>query len=248
VTSKARSGQPGSGGPSSGEPGSGLAGSDRQRWNARYGGGVAPSFLAHQLADLTLALPLPEGPVLDLASGPSGTVLLAGAAGRRAVAVDVSEVALGLLRREAADRRLSRLVVVVQADLTSWRPRAMSCALVLCTGYWDRDLFPSAAQAVRPGGLLGWEAFTTEALLVRPRMPAQWCLQPGEPASLLPGDYEILSQDDLPDDGAGQRRRMLARRGRVSRLEGPASARRPGRQYCGEAMSAWGAGHGPLEP
>ncbi len=65
---------------------------------------------------------------------------------------------------------------------------------------------------MRPGGLLGWEAFTTEALRVRPGMPAHWCLQPGEPASLLPGDYEILSQEDLPDDGAGQRRRMLARR------------------------------------
>ena len=195
-----------------GQPGSGPAASDRQRWNARYGGGFTPSFLAHRLAKLALSLPMPAGPVLDLASGPSGTVLLTAAAGRPAVAVDVSEVALGLLRREAASRRLSKLVAVVQADLVSWRPRAMSCALVVCTGYWDRCLFPSAAQAVRPGGLLGWEAFTTRALQVRPRMPAQWCLPPGEPASLLPGDYEILIQEDLPDDGSGQRRRMLARR------------------------------------
>jgi SAM-dependent methyltransferase len=215
-----------------GQPGwdsarSGPGVSDRQRWNTRYGGGFIPSFLGHQLADVALSLPLPAGPVIDLAGGPSGTVLLAAAAGRRAVAVDVSEVALGLLRREAENRRLSHLVAVVQADLACWRPRAMSCALVLCTGYWDRGLFPSAAQAVRPGGLLGWEAFTTEALRVRPSMPARWCMQPGEPARLLPRDYEILSQEDLPDDGTGQRRRMLAcRRGRVTGAPGSSSSSR----------------------
>ena len=190
----------------------GAAESDRQRWNARYGGGFAPSFRAHRLAELALSLPLPAGPVLDLASGPSGTILLAAAGGRPSVAVDISEAALRLLRSEAVTRRLSRLIATVQADLGSWRPRAMSCALVLCTGYWDRDLFPGAAIAVRSGGLLGWEAFTTDALRVRPRLPAEWCLLPGEPASLLPGDYEILSQQDLSDDRGGQRRRMLARR------------------------------------
>lgn len=213
----------------------GPAESDRQRWNARYGGGFAPSFRAQRLAELALSLPLPAGPVIDLASGPSGTVLLAAAAGRPSVAVDVSDVALGLLRREAAARRLSRLIATVQADLGGWRPRAMSCALVLCTGYWDRDLFPGAAVAVRPGGLLGWEAFTTDALRVRPCMPAEWCLLPGEPASLLPGDYEILSQEDLPDDRAGQRRRMLARRrGRPGAL----SLRvRPGLAVQGSALA-----------
>lgn len=206
----------------------GAASSDRQRWNARYGGRFAPSFRAHRLAEAALSLPLPAGPVLDLASGPSGTVLLAAATGRPAVAVDVSEVALGLIRREAGARRLSRLVAVVHADLAIWRPRAMSCALVLCTGYWDRDLVPGAAQAVRPGGLLGLEAFTPPARRVRPRMPAEWCLRPGEPSSLLPDGYEILSQEDLPDDGAGQRRRMLARRlppGTTDAPKQPAAAR-----------------------
>jgi hypothetical protein len=100
----------------------------------------------------------------------------------------------------------------VQADLTSWRPRPETCAIVLCTGYWDADLLPAAARAVVPGGLLGWEAFTEQALLVRPALPAQWCLGAGEPASLLPPGYDVLSQEDIPDSGGGARRRMLARR------------------------------------
>ncbi|HEX9552561.1 MAG TPA: hypothetical protein VF983_05090 [Streptosporangiaceae bacterium] len=186
---------------------------DRQRWNARYGGGFIASFLAHPIAELALSLPLPDGPVLDLASGPSGAVLLAAATGRRSVAVDVSDVALGLLAREAARRRVAGPVAAVQADLTSWRPRRESCALVLCTGYWDLDLFPGAAETVLPGGLLGWEAFTTDALLVPPGMPVQWCLGTGEPASLLPAGYDILGYEEVPDSGSGARRRMLARRG-----------------------------------
>lgn len=185
---------------------------DRQRWNARYAGGFIASFQPHPIADLALSLPLPDGPVLDLASGPSGAVLLAAATGRPAVAVDVSDAALALLAREAARRRLAGLVAAVQADLTSWRPRPRSCALVLCTGYWDPDLFPSAARAVLPGGLLAWEAFTTDALLARPCMPAKWCMGTGEPASLLPFGYDLLSQEDVPDSGSGARRRMLARR------------------------------------
>ena len=32
--------------------------------------------------------------------------------------------------------------------------------MALCTGYWDRDVFLGAADAVTAGGMLGGEAFT----------------------------------------------------------------------------------------
>jgi SAM-dependent methyltransferase len=159
-----------------------------------------------------LSCPLPDGHVLDLASGPSGSALLAAAAGRRVTAVDISDSALGLLAAEAARRGLLEEISLVQADLTAWRPPPGSYAVVLCTGYWDRDLFPPVANAVAEAGLLGWEAFTTDARRARPHLPAAWCLDTGEPASLLPAPFEILSQHDLPDDQAGTKRRLLARR------------------------------------
>ncbi len=187
----------------------GLAGHpDRLRWNARYARGFTASLRPHPLAERALSLPLPDGPVLDLASGPSGSILLAAAAGRRCVAVDASDVALGLLGDEADRRGLSGLVSLVHADLGSWRPDPGEYALVLCTGYWDSALFPGAANGVIPGGLLGWEAFTIDALIERPAMPASWCLAPGEPASLLPAGFQVLDAEDLP----GARRRLLARR------------------------------------
>jgi SAM-dependent methyltransferase len=194
------------------ESGAELAGHpDRIRWNARYRDGAGASFTPHPLAVRALAMRLPEGPVADLASGPSGGALLAAVAGRHVTAVDISEVALRLLGQEAQRRGLAGLIALEQADLRDWRPRR-AYALVLCTGYWDRDVFPAAAGAVVPGGLLGWEAFTAQARSARPGLAAAWCLGPGEPASLLPRGLEVLDQHDVPDTGRGVKRVLLARR------------------------------------
>jgi SAM-dependent methyltransferase len=183
---------------------------DRERWNVRYSAGFTPSFLPHPLAERALAMTLPPGPVADLACGPSGSALLAAEAGREVTAVDVSDVALNLLRGEARRRGLSHLITLVQADLGDWRPDPGGYALVLCTGYWDQALFRAATRAVRTGGLLGWESLTTAARRGRPGLCAGWCVRPGEPACLLPAGYQVLADEDIP--GPRPKRRLLARR------------------------------------
>ena len=194
------------------EKGSPAGHPDQVRWNARYRGGFEASFEPHPLAVQALSLRLPDGPVADLACGPSGSALLAAAAGRRVTAVDISEVGLGLLGGEARRRGLADLITLVHADLREWRPPTGGYALVLGTGFWDRAVFAAAAAAVAARGALGWEAFTAAARAARPGLRAEWCLQPGEPASLLPAGFTVLGQDDLPDGGHGARRRLLARR------------------------------------
>jgi hypothetical protein len=186
---------------------------DRLRWNERYASGAYnASFEVRPLAEQALAVPLPDGPVLDLASGPSGSALLFADGGRQVTAVDVSDVALGLLAAEARRRGVGDLLTLVHADLASWRPPSEQVyALVLCTGYFDRAVFAVAVGAVSAGGLLGWEAFTLAARRDRPRLPAEWCLGPSEPASLLPLGFEVISQEDVGLEPAA-RRRMLARR------------------------------------
>ena len=182
---------------------------DRIRWNARYASGSAPPFTCHPLAVRALAMDLPDGPVADLACGPSGSALLAAANGRRVTAVDVAEVALGLLGDEARHRGLDGLITLVHADLSVWSPEPRSYALVLCAGFWLSGVFAAAANAVADGGLLAWEALTTEARGTRPGLPPEWCLAPGEPASLLPPDFTLLDQSEKP---SRERRQMLARR------------------------------------
>jgi SAM-dependent methyltransferase len=196
---------------------------DRHRWNARYAG-RPPSFQVHDLA-AAAALILPDGPVLELACGPSGSALAAAAAGRRVTAVDVSDVALRLLGAEAERRGLRQLIDIVHADLEDWRPAARAYALVLCTGYWDREVFGRAAAAVAAaavadaavagGGVLAWQALTAAARVARPGLPAAWCLGPGEPAAALPDGFTVIEQSDLSPAGpdtAGTWRRLLARR------------------------------------
>jgi SAM-dependent methyltransferase len=182
---------------------------DRLRWNARYAGGFTPSFRPHPLAVRALAMDLPGGPVADLACGASGSALLAASEGRRVTAVDISELALGLLGDEARRRGLENLITVVHADLAAWPLPPRSHALVLCTGWWDRATFAGSADAVMPGGLLGWEAFTAVVRRTRSDLSPDWCLDPGEPGSLLPADFTVLDQHDLPERG---RRQLLARR------------------------------------
>jgi SAM-dependent methyltransferase len=182
---------------------------DRVRWNARYADGFRPSFRPHPLAMRALAMDLPDGPVADLACGASGSALLAAARGRRVSAFDISELALGMLGDEARRRSLEHLITLIHADLAAWPAPPRSYALVLCTGFWMKDLFGAAAGAVQAGGLLGWEAFTAEAGRVRSDLSPDWCLASGQPASLLPADFTVLDQHDLPERG---RRRMLARR------------------------------------
>ena len=182
---------------------------DRIKWNAKYASGFVPSFRPNPLAARALALAPPDGPVADLACGPSGSALLAAEQGRQVTAVDVSEVALGLLGAEARRRGLGHLITLVHADLSGWAPEPRSHALVLATGFWDAAVFATAAAAVADGGLLAWEAYADDARRTRPGLPPEWCLQPGEPASLLPPGHALLDQGDVP---GRDRRRMLARR------------------------------------
>jgi SAM-dependent methyltransferase len=181
---------------------------DRERWNTRYEGRSTASFEPHPIAVRALSLGLPDGPVADLACGLGGSALLAATAGHRVTAVDISDVALGMLAEEASRRGLGELITVVQADLGTWRPEPDGYALVLSTGFWDRAVFATAAGAVAAGGVLGWEAFTAEARLARPGLPAGWCLEPGQPASLLPAGFEILDERDLPES---DKRSLLVR-------------------------------------
>lgn len=180
---------------------------DRLRWNAKYGDDPAMSPV-HPLMERALSLGPPDGGVLDLASGPSGSALRAAGAGRRVTAVDISETALERLVAEAGRRGLRSLVTAVQEDLGAWAPRPPGYALVLCTGFWDRAVFRRAAGAVLDGGLLAWEAFTEDARRARPSLPAEWCLAAGEPASLLPAGFTVLDQADAPATG---KRHLLAR-------------------------------------
>lgn len=97
---------------------------NRVDWNARYeraGSAHAPFAPVPWLADV-LRAGVPDGPVLELASGRSGTALALAAHGRQVTAIDVSDVALLQLDSEAVRRGVADRLNLVQADLGCCEP------------------------------------------------------------------------------------------------------------------------------
>jgi hypothetical protein len=182
---------------------------DRLKWNAKYQD-LQPDFRPHPLVDRALAHGVGRGPVLELACGPSGNALALLGQGRDVVCVDVSEIALELLEREAVRRGLSARLTLVHADLFEYTPPG-GFALVLCTRYWERAPFVAACRGVAPGGLIAWHAFTVEEQRFRPGFRREWCLGPGEPASLLPAELRMVETTDT-FDGSSATRTLVARR------------------------------------
>lgn len=187
---------------------SGLRGHpDRERWNARYAA-EPPRFESHPLVAAAFAAGLPDGPVLELACGRSGSALELAAAGRRVTAVDISDLALRHLGDEARRRHLDDRIERVLADVPSYEPGRRRYAFVLATRYWDPTAFDAACAAVAPGGLLGWEALCYEPGVDRD--PGPWRVPHGELSARLPARFEVLEELALQ---AGSRRstRLLAR-------------------------------------
>ncbi|MBA0126482.1 class I SAM-dependent methyltransferase [Haloechinothrix sp. YIM 98757] len=179
---------------------------DRFRWNERYRE-ADPDFAPHQLVTDALAAGLPAGPVLELACGRSGSALALAAAGRTVTAVDISDHALAQLGRQARRRGLDARVRRVLADLPAYPVAAGRYALVLATRYWDPDVFGSAAAAVLPGGLLGWEALAQAPGGER----GPYRVAHGELGARLPATFTVLAEE-LYDSERHRVSRLLARR------------------------------------
>lgn len=184
---------------------------DAARWNARYAEG-APTFEPHPFVAEAFAAGFPEGPVLELACGRSGSALALAERGRRVLAVDVSDVALRQLHGEARRRGLADRVWCVRADLRTFALPPEAFGFVLATLFWDPAVFRAARDAVAPGGLLGWEALTGNGDAESRRFR----VSPGELSASLGARWEVLREDDGDDHGPRWHEtcRLLARAAR----------------------------------
>jgi tellurite methyltransferase len=130
---------------------------------------------------------LPQGgSVLDVASGRGRHALLLAGAGFEVRAIDRDADALTFLRATAA--RLSLRIDTAVVDLETDPPPDLPVAafdVVMVFNYLHRPLIPALKEAVKPGGLIFYETFTTrQAERGHPRNPA-FLLRDGELAELV---------------------------------------------------------------
>jgi SAM-dependent methyltransferase len=142
-----------------------------------------------------------HGRVLDVACGKGRHALLLAQSGLRVRAVDRSADAIAVLHDETAKRGLSIDTAIV--DLETDPPPDLGQSLydaVLVFNYLHRPLLPAIRAAVKPGGRIFYETFTSkQAERGKPRNPA-FLLREGELAHLM-APFVVLRSREGDIDG-----------------------------------------------
>ncbi len=161
---------------------------DRRKWDARYQNWPVPDRLQPAAFLAECVRGLPAGRALDLACGLGRNAIWLAQHGWQVDAVDVSLV--GLRRASRWARQLGQSVNWIAADLDEFEPAAAAYDLVLVFKFLERHRLPGLIErALKPGGLLVYETYTTEQFRQpdnRLRNPA-FVLAPGELPTLFPG-------------------------------------------------------------
>ncbi len=131
----------------------------------------------------------PSGDALDLACGRGRNALWLAAEGFRTHAIDRDGQALETLRALGAARgwRIDVRERDLETGASVLEPGAYDVIVVV--HYLHRALFPQILAALRPGGVLVYETFTTaQAARGRPTNPA-FLLEPGELRGRVTGEW-----------------------------------------------------------
>jgi SAM-dependent methyltransferase len=145
-----------------------------------------------------------RGRALEVAMGTGRNALYLASLGYEMTGIDVSGVAVKRCRQEAARRGLH--VEAVQADLESFELPQAAYDVVINLYYLQRDLAPQLEGALRPGGVLVFESFTTEQRQFDwgPQND-EFLLRPGELREMFPGLEVLAYREGLVEGDRGMK-------------------------------------------
>jgi tellurite methyltransferase len=192
----------------------GAASAPQGAASAPQGAASAPQGGASAPADATAGRR-----ALDVACGAGRNATYLAEIGFVVDAVDISDVAIEALRADAAARGLD--VHPHRMDLEREPLPAGPYDLVLVINYLQRDLFPSLAGVLGPGGMLLMETFTRRHLgLPGNRIDPRHALEPGELRRAFPDLRLVRYREGV--SGVGDHARAVASlRAERPRGEGP---------------------------
>lgn len=139
--------------------------SDQAKWNNRYKsnpGPATPSALLKQHCDAVVS-----GRALDIACGNGRNSLALAQRGFDVDAVDISDVAIGDVKR------LHKNISACCRDLDSWVIPESRYHLIVNINFLSRRLFPQIYNGLKPGGRLIFQAFVGKP-------GERYCLEKGE--------------------------------------------------------------------
>ena len=153
----------------------------QQKWNQIYCDDRSPGQFprpAQVLVDFAHLLPA-TGLALDLACGQGGNALFLAARGLDCWAWDISDVAL---QRLVAQAKTAKLTVQTELrDIETEILPAASYDVIVVSHFLNRSICEPISMMLKPGGLLFYQTFTTDALVLGfgPKNP-DYLLQPNE--------------------------------------------------------------------
>ena len=160
------------------------------KWDARYAAAPVveprPAWILEHHAHL---LP-PHGTALDLACGLGGNALWLARRGFGVAAWDLSAVAIERVDAEA--RRAGVTIAATVRDAKSLASELEAFDVIVVAHFLDRSVIPAVRAALRPGGLLFYQTFTTEhRSTAQGPMNPDFLLRPNELLGLF-ADWRIL--------------------------------------------------------
>jgi len=167
---------------------------DRDRWNAKFLRGEAQSLDPDPLL-IEACSDLVPGRALDLAGGAGRHALWLARHGWNATLADVSDEALAIAARRAAEAGLTlELRRESAAETVAW---AQSRPFDLIVVFWCllRDEFPALPRALAPGGVLVYKTYTSAHSRYTEGHSLSTALNPGELRTAFPELTTILSRE-----------------------------------------------------
>ncbi len=173
-----------------------MSTSDRLRWDEKYATKPVSDKLSPDAWLIEQATGLPPGRALELACGPGHNAIWLAQQGWIVDAVDISP--LGLASAEKLAQGCAARVNWIAVDIDEFIPQANAYDLATVFRFLDRVRLPLIVQqALKPGGRLIYETFTT-AHMARTdshmKNPA-FALEPGELPRLFP-QFEVVAYDE----------------------------------------------------
>lgn len=168
-------------------------GDSRARWNVRWREKTDEAWEPDPWLVRTRPL-LPAGKALDLACGRGANALFLASEGWTVTAVDVSDEAIGQLRRKADQCRLE--VEALRMDLEKnpdLPPQAFD--LVIQMYYLHRPLLPLLKRTVKPGGMAVIRTFSSAGPFPAPTIDDRFVLRTGELSRAF-SDWEIMLDEE----------------------------------------------------
>lgn len=170
---------------------------DRLRWNRKYS---TPGFEPDWAPDVILAEHLKDlqpGRALDVACGVGANALFLAKRGFRVDAIDISDVAIERLRKAATAEGVCDSVHLVLADVHSYPFEVETYDLVLCFRFLARAVLERMKAALKPGGVLLYQSYTTAIRPRRPELKEAYLLRSGELPDLFSDLDELLYHEDM---------------------------------------------------